>query len=115
MADAVGYSLAVAVTALGTAGRLAGLSPAAISCLHVMALNARDRPSKTEAARTYFAGWDHLSRAALGRLDYDAAAERAVARAVRELIDAGHVKPIGRRNGVRQGAVMYELLFGELP
>jgi hypothetical protein len=109
--ELVGYSLVVDVTTLGKTGRLTGLSPSAIACLYVMAVVAHDRASKTERARVYFAGWDYLAAAALGRTDYDAAAHRAVARAVQELRTAGLIKDVGRRNGMRQGAVMYELLL----
>lgn len=114
MAELVGYHLTDAVGLLGMTGRLAGLSGNAIACLYVMAHVALDKPTKHEQARVYFAGWEYLARTALGRLDYSDTERRAVARALRELIDAGLVKPIGRRNGVRQGAVMYELLIDGL-
>jgi hypothetical protein len=111
----MGFHLTDNITLLGMTGRLGELSPAAIGCLLVMAHVALDKPTKRDPARIYFGGWEYLGRAALGRTDYDAAAHRAVARAVRELVDVGLVKDVGRRNGMRHGAVMYELLIGARP
>jgi hypothetical protein len=114
MAESMGFHLTDSVTMLGMTGRLSGLSPSAIGCLFVMGHVARDKPSKREQARVYFGGWEYLGRTALGRIEYDDAAHRAVGRAMRELVDAGLVKDVGRRNGMRHGAVMYELMIGEL-
>jgi hypothetical protein len=61
------------------------------------------------AAHTYFRGWEHLARVALGRATYDDAARQAVRRTVRELTDAGWIKTTGRRHGQRTGLAMYEL------
>lgn len=110
----VGWHLTTDATTLGLTGRLAGLSPAAISTLYVMAHVAIDKPTKRDPARVYFAGWEYLARTAFGRSEYDGAAHRAVARAVRELLDAGLIKDVGRRHGMRRGAVMYELLIDGL-
>jgi len=106
----MGTTLARQIEMAGMAGLLSGLSPAAISCAHIIALNAHDTGTKTIPARIYFRGWEHLARAALGRATYDDAAERAVARALTELIDAGLIKPIGRRSGRRTGLAMYEVI-----
>lgn len=111
MADVVGYSLSVEVSSLGMAGRLVELTPAAIACLRCMALVARDKASQAEPAHVYFAGWEYLARAGLGYDVYDNAAEQAVTRAVRQLVAAGLVKPVGRRHGMRQGMTLYELLL----
>lgn len=111
MTGPVGYTLCVEVTLLATMGRLTDLSSNARLCLFVMALTARDKPSKHEPAHIYFGGWEYLARAALNRDQYDSAAERAVARAVGDLVTAGLVKPVGRRHGQRQGAAMYELVL----
>ena len=91
------------------AGRLAGLSHSARLCLFVMAMNAHDTGTSDAPASTYFRGWQHLALAALGRTTYDDAAERAVNRAIAELVDAGFVKVKGRRHGERHGNVLYEL------
>lgn len=107
----VGYHLGNDVRVAALSGRLAGLTPTAILCLHVMAQVALDKPTKTEPARIYFAGWEYLALAGLGREEYDAAAEKTVERAVRQLVERGLVKPVGRRNGVRAGATLYELVL----
>lgn len=97
------------VEALGMAGSLSRLSHSARLVLYVMALNARDTPTKTDPGRTYFRGWEHLAYAALGRETYNRNAEESIRRAIGELIDAGYVKPSGRRHGSRRGPAMYEL------
>lgn len=93
------------------AGRFVELGGNAHRVLLIMALNAHDDGTKTIPARTYFRGWEHLARAALGRDEYDAAAEQSVRRALVELVDNGLVKPVGRRRGNRRGAAMYELML----
>lgn len=55
------------------------------------ALDADDWP-------VYFAGWDTLALA-LGYEKYDHAAEIAVGRAIRQLTDAGLIKPDGNAPG----------------
>lgn len=105
----MGTQLLRALEARAMAGSLVGLTPNAHRVLFVMALNAHDVGTKDAPARTYFRGWEHLARAALARDQYDAADERAVARVIRELTDAGWVKMTGRRRGLRTGLAMYEL------
>jgi hypothetical protein len=97
------------VEALGMAGRLNALTHSERACLYVMAMNAHDTGTSDAPARTYFRGWEHLARVALGRTTYDDAAEHAVKRAIRGLVDAGFVKAKGRRHGERHGNVLYEL------
>jgi hypothetical protein len=105
----MGTQLLRRVEALGMAGRLADVSVNARLCLYVMALNAHDNGSSDAPAATYFRGWEHLARAALGRLTYGAADEQAVRRAVAELVNIGYIKPVGRRNASRHGYAMYEV------
>jgi hypothetical protein len=105
----VGTQLLRTLEARAMGGALDGLSPRAIACLYVMALNAHDTGTKFDPARTYFRGWEHLAAAALGRVPYAAKDERAVARVIAELIDAGWIKAMGRRHGDRQAAALYEL------
>lgn len=90
-------------------GRLADIGPNAHRVLLIMALNAHDTGSREAPPATYFRGWEHLARAALGRLSYDDAAEQAVRRAVAELVRVGYVKPVGRRNESRHGYAQYEV------
>jgi hypothetical protein len=90
-------------------GALAELSPSARTVLFVMALNAHDSGTKTDPARTYFRGWEHLARVALGRTEYDDAGRQAVQRIIRELQDTGWIKTVGRRHGSRHGLALYEL------
>jgi len=92
------------------AGRYRDLSANARLVMFTMALNARDTGTEHEPARTYFRGWEHLAQVALARDGYDATIERAVNRAVRELVDAGAIKVVGRRHGTRHGLAMYELV-----
>ncbi len=108
--SAVGIQLLAYVEAMAMGGRLGDLSANAHRCLLVMAFTAHDKGTNDAPARTYFRGWDHLARAALCRDVYDAPAKQAVARAVRELTDAGLIKYVGRRNGMRQGRAMYEVM-----
>jgi len=105
----VGTQLLRMLEARAMGGALAGLSPNARCALWVIALNARDTETEHEPARTYFRGWDHLAAVALGRYEYDRAAQEAVRRVIRELTDAGFVKYAGRRHGLRTGLAMYEL------
>lgn len=97
--------------AVAMGGRLATLSANARLVLWVMALNARDMETEQEPRSTYFRGWEHLARAGLGREEYDDAARQAVQRAVKELVDTGWIKPVGRRHGTRNGLAMYELVI----
>lgn len=66
------------------------VSPRARLVLVKMALLAMDK----DRPPIYFAGWAPLAMP-LGYPAYDGNAERAVARAIRELVDAGFVKPYG--------------------
>lgn len=90
-------------------GALSGLTPQARTTLLVMALNAHDTGTKTDPARTYFRGWEHIAQVALGRDVYDRPAKQAVERVIRELQEAGWIKQTGRRHGTRHGLSMYEL------
>lgn len=108
--DVVGSDLLHRATAIALGGRLDDVSAAAHCCFFVMAFVARDKTTKDAPARTYFAGWEYLARVALGYSEYDETARRAMSRAIKELIDVGVIKPTGRRHGVRQGMVMYELI-----
>lgn len=107
--NGMGTILLRQVEAAGMAGRLLRVSHSARICLYVMALNAHDYGTKDAPGKTYFRGWEHLARAALGRPTYDRTAEELVRRAVAELVAAGFVKPTGRRHGMRHGAALYEL------
>jgi hypothetical protein len=97
------------VEARAMGGALVGLSHSARAVLFVMAMNAHDTGNADTPPRTYFRGWEHLARVALGRATYDDNAEHAVKRALRELVDAGYVKQTGRRHGERHGRVLYEI------
>jgi hypothetical protein len=90
-------------------GRLPGLSYPARLVLLGMADHAHDtgRPPDTPEA-CYFGGWEHLALGWLGFPKYDAAAIRAVTRAVKELVAAGLIIPLGRRGG-SQGNRIYQL------
>lgn len=55
-----------------------------------MAVLAKD----TDTPPTYWGGWPYLAPA-LGFTSYDVTAKRAIARAVRELADAGLIKAHG--------------------
>lgn len=90
-------------------GRTARLSHSARLVLFGMAAVAHDTGTKTKPRAQYWGGWEWLARACLGRTEYDAVAKAMVGRAIRELIDAGFVKPLGRRRGDRQGPAIYEL------
>jgi len=105
----VGYQLAHRATTLTMAGSLPGLSPNARLVLLGMATVAHDRgrpPDVPEAC--YFGGWEYLAQAWLGYPKLDTTSERAVARAVAELVTAGVLAPMGRRGGNR-GPRMYRL------
>jgi DNA-binding transcriptional ArsR family regulator len=104
----MGSELYGRVTSLQMNGNLHALSGPAYSALVAMAIVAHDRDTKTSPARLYFAGWELLARTALRRDEYDDAAERAVARAIKQLRDAGLIKSHGRRSGP-QSTVVYEL------
>jgi hypothetical protein len=105
----MGRQLMHKVTALTMAGSLPGLTDGARLVLLGMASTAHDtgRPPDTPEA-TYFGGWEYLAKGWLGYKEFDRVAERRVARAVNELVDAGLLIPQGRRGG-RQGNRMYLL------
>jgi hypothetical protein len=105
----MGTQLLRMLEARAMGGALEDLTPNARLALFVMALNARDTEAEQDPAHTYFRGWEHLARVALGRATYDDAARQAVRRTVRELTDAGWIKTTGRRHGQRTGLAMYEL------
>lgn len=95
----MGYQLARAV-----AGVLSPpLSANAIVVLNRMAWAVMDKPTKTQPAAEYWAGWEYLGMtwAAMGR---DPEAVRTiVTRALRELVAKGYIKPLDTaRKGKRQ-------------
>lgn len=89
------------VETLTMAGSLPGLTNSARLVLLGMAGRAHDTGTTTTPQGEYFGTWDHLAKGWLGYPAYTDAAERAVARAVRELVDAGLIKPIGRYRSSR--------------
>jgi hypothetical protein len=105
----MGHELTAAVAAAGVTGRTARVSHSARLALFGMAAVAHDTGTKTKPRAQYWGGWEWLARAMLGYAEYDAAARAAVARAVRELIDAGLIKQVGRLHGERHGNAVYEL------
>jgi hypothetical protein len=77
-----------------------------------MSMTALDRDRKDQPGRVYFAGWEVLAMT----LGYDdpkgAAAEQAVARAIRELSSKGLVKRVDiKPRGRRRRTAAYELTF----
>jgi hypothetical protein len=105
----MGRQLFERVTTLTLAGSLPGLSPRARLVLLGMAMVAHDKGSPPDIpAATYFGRWDYLAQAWLAYPKLDSKAERAVARAIAELVEAGVVVPMGRRGGSR-GPRMYRL------
>ena len=85
---------------VGRSEGLPGLSPRARVVLFVMALHALDTGSRDNPPAVYWGGWQRLG-VALGYTVWDAKAELAVARAVRELVAAGYVKVEGHGFGYR--------------
>ena len=73
------------------------ISDRAAHVLYRMAVTAQDKDTKEYAERHYFGGWKPLAMALGYQLEDDgplpADAHRAVARALRELIDRGLIKP----------------------
>jgi len=84
--------------AVVTLGRRDDIRPQARVVLLDMASVARDRG---ETPGIYWAGWAHLAQT-LGYPTYSPTAHRAVARAVRELIDAKLIRPINEPGRGRQ-------------
>lgn len=105
----MGWRLVGQATALTGAGSLPGLSPNARLVLLGMARVAHDKGSPPDIPEAcYWGGWEYLATFWLGYPKYDHAAEVAVARAIRELIDAGLIVAMGRWGGSR-GPRMYRL------
>jgi len=106
----MGSELHARVMAAALSGQLDGLSSPALHVLAAIAVVARDRTTKTQEARLYFGGWDWLAGAALNRQPPydDHAAQLAVGRAIRELVDRGLIKRRGRIAG-QQSTAVYEL------
>jgi hypothetical protein len=67
--------------------RTKGLSPSARVVLLIMAADAHDTGTTRQAPAIYYRGWPHLGRM-LGYDTWDDRAERAVARAVAQLVGA---------------------------
>lgn len=91
----MGGRLCTQVVDLASLGHLVNHSDRALACLLVMASIARDTPTPKVDAGLYYGGWPLLARC-LGFKVYNPAAERAVARAIRQLVDAGLVVPEGK-------------------
>lgn len=105
----MGSELHARIASRALAGGLDGLSRPAYQCLAHMAVVARDQNTDDTEACLYFGGWAWLAAVALHRPPpYDEADRQAVQRAIRELIDGGHIKPHGRISGQQSNAV-YEL------
>lgn len=83
------------------AGSLPGLSSNARLVLLGMADRAHDSGTTTTPQGEYFGTWEHLAMGWLGYASYTSSAERATARATRELVDAGLIKPVGRYRSSR--------------
>jgi hypothetical protein len=84
---------------------LADCSARAKVVLMVMALHAKDPGPRVADPLCYYAGWPVLATR-LGYQVYTAAAERAVARCISELVDKGYLKPGDK---TFQGSRVYEL------
>lgn len=84
----MGGRLCTQVVDLASLGHLVNQSDRALVLLLAMASVGRDTATTKVEAGVYYGGWPLLARV-LGFKTYNAAAERAVARAVRELVDAG--------------------------
>jgi len=109
----VGMSLAAQVLTLRPSW---GISDRAAIVLLRMAVSALDRDRAGQDGRLYFGGWEPLAFA-LGFQDYGrgSAAEHAVARACRELADAGLIKRLPEPTGRRRTAVYSLTLTGGFP
>lgn len=70
-------------------------SPRAKVVLVVMALHSLDPGPKVKDPLHYFGGWPALA-IALGFAEYTPSAERAVARAIAQLVDKGAVESVDR-------------------
>jgi len=70
-----------------------------------MAAISRDEPKGDIEANIYYGGWDMLARA-LGYPVYTPAAERAVARVIAELTDAGYIETLGKAGAGRRQAYL---------
>lgn len=113
----MGGRLCNTVTWLAITGHLDNHTDKGRLVLYLMAAIGRDKPQDNVEAGVYFAGWDLLAKA-LGYKEYTPAAERAVARAISELVDAGLVEPVGTaRRGQRQAyrLTLPEPLTGKPP
>jgi hypothetical protein len=92
----MGGRLCTHVVDLSVTGHLDNHTDKGRLTLLIMASIGRDEPNpKTKIERgVYYGGWEMLARA-LGYKEYTAAAERAVARAIAELTEAGLIEPVG--------------------
>lgn len=99
----MGGALASHVVDLAALGYLANASDRARLVLLIMSTVARDKAQPNVEAGIYYGGWEYLAKC-LGFKAYTSGARRAVARAMRELVDLGLVEPLGfARPGHRQG------------
>ena len=87
----MGTQLVRQVEAMAMHGTLDRLTMAARLVLWVMATDAHDTGRGDTPAACYFRGWEHLA-SVLGHRGLTSAGQSAVARAMRELQDAGLVK-----------------------
>ena len=77
-----------AVALMMAGGRTKELSPSARAVLIAMALSAHDTGTKRIPPAYYYRGWTHLAQV-LGYPDLGPGGKSAVARAIRQLTDAG--------------------------
>ena len=79
-----------------------------------MASIGRDQPKGKVLSGVYYGGWELIAKA-LGYEEYTPAAERAVARALAELTNAGLIEPLGRAGQGRRQAYRITLpdVFGD--
>lgn len=96
------------VTDLAALGRLDHLSDRTFRVLYVMASVARDEGPRVAEPNLYFGGWEYLAKT-IGYRDYTPAAQRAVARAIAELVAAGLIKRVGNPGPMHRQAYLITL------
>jgi len=108
----MGAQLVRVVQAKALGGGLSGLSSRAMLVLIAMALDAHDTGTEDTPARCYFRGWLPLALM-LGHPGLTPGGKSAVARAIRELTDAGLIKVDPGYRGSRF-TTTYRLTLGAL-
>lgn len=91
------------VVDLASLGHLDNHTDKGRATLLIMASIGRDKPKGHVERGVYYGGWELLSRC-LGYKTFTPAAQRAVARAVAELLDAGLIMPCGKHGPNRRQA-----------